>query len=168
MKAHPPLVIIGLVAVLIAGCISSGSLNPAESPTCSTVAECYAKELGYEYETRSGEHGDYLAVVFSDGSSCDAWEFYWGRCGESWQTEYLLDFIEIQAIREWPNEIKVSGYMRAVAINASEKGYYVMEKDTHLDTLEVRSASGDIIREISVFINDAWKEDLTSALASCK
>ncbi len=167
MKATHILAIIGIVAALAAGCISSGSQAPAESLTCSTVAECYAEELGYHCETRTGDYGDYLAVVFSDGSSCDAWEFYWGRCGESWQTEYLREFIEIQVIRGWPNEITVSGYMRTVAKNAAQKGYYVTEKDSHLDTLEIRSSSGEIVREIRVFINDAWKEDLTSALASC-
>lgn len=167
MKCQGAIVAAVLLVALLSGCITSGE-GPGDTPSdCVTVAECYAEEIGYCCERRSGEYGDYTAVVFSDGSYCDVWEFYWGRCGEKWQTEYLKDFIEVRAIREWPNEITVSGHTKILAMQASEKGYYVVEKDSKLDTLEIYSPSGEMIWEIRVFINDAWKEELALALDSC-
>ncbi len=52
-----------------------GAANPAA---------VYCELMGYEYrieKTRDGEHG---VVTFPDGTECDEWDFYSGRCGQKW------------------------------------------------------------------------------------
>ena len=44
----------------------------------------YCIRLGYTYKTIKTEDGIHGVCVFPDGSSCDAWDFLNGKCGQKW------------------------------------------------------------------------------------
>ena len=47
-------------------------------------AAVYCSNLGYSYQTVTNNEGQNGACVFPDGSSCDAWNFLEGKCGQSY------------------------------------------------------------------------------------
>jgi len=48
-------------------------------------ASIYIASLGYKSETRKTDQGGQRSVViFPDGSECNQWDFYAGRCGQEW------------------------------------------------------------------------------------
>jgi len=47
-------------------------------------AAVYCHELGYEYQVVDGAKGQYGVCDFPDGSSCDAWRFLEGMCGQGY------------------------------------------------------------------------------------
>ena len=47
-------------------------------------AAVYCGNLGYTYQTVTNSEGQNGACVFPDGSSCDAWDFLEGKCGQSY------------------------------------------------------------------------------------
>ncbi len=98
-----------LVGFILVSCTSNGEVpvveaTPDGSVSCEGVsianpAASYCSLLGYEtgiMETAGGQAG---ACVFPDGSSCDAWEFLRGTCGQdfSW---CALNGMEIQTVTE--------------------------------------------------------------------
>ena len=63
-----------VVTVLAAGC-NRGRVEPTEPGVgMPDPAASYCVKLGYEYE-----NGD---CVFHDGTRCNAWAFYRGKCGQ--------------------------------------------------------------------------------------
>jgi len=44
----------------------------------------YCEDLGYEFEVMDADEGGYAVCIFPDGSSCEAWSFLEGTCGESY------------------------------------------------------------------------------------
>jgi len=45
-------------------------------------AAVYCNELGYQYKVVKLENDKKGICVFSDNSTCDAWEFFAGKCGK--------------------------------------------------------------------------------------
>ena len=66
------------LVLLLTAC---GQVKP-ESPGLANPASVYCQELGYEEETREGEWGQYGMCIFPDGSECDTWDFFTGKCGQ--------------------------------------------------------------------------------------
>jgi C1A family cysteine protease len=54
------------------------------APGMADPSAVYCHELGYEYQVVDGGEGQYGTCVFPDGSSCDAWGFLEGTCGQSY------------------------------------------------------------------------------------
>lgn len=55
--------------------------NDKELPNPAAV---HCNEEGHQYEIREDEEGNQYGVcIFSDGSECDAWEYYEGECGKN-------------------------------------------------------------------------------------
>lgn len=99
---------------LLAGCILVSCIvnegapvvneTPVKSDSCEGVsianpAASYCSLLGYETRIMETAEGQAGACVFPDGSSCDAWEFLRGTCGQdfSW---CALNGMEIQTVTE--------------------------------------------------------------------
>ncbi|MEM1518474.1 MAG: C1 family peptidase [Nitrososphaerota archaeon] len=58
--------------------------TPEEQSYCVGIANpaaVYCKFLGYDYEIVKTEQGDIGYCVFPDGSKCEEWSFYAGKCG---------------------------------------------------------------------------------------
>ena len=65
-----------LVAVLAAGC-NREQAEPTEAGAgMPDPAAGYCVKLGYEYDLKSGD------CVFPDGTRCNSWAFYQGKCGQ--------------------------------------------------------------------------------------
>ncbi len=47
-------------------------------------AAVYCELMGYEYRIEKTEQGEYGVITFPDGSECEAWDFYRGKCGREW------------------------------------------------------------------------------------
>ena len=47
-------------------------------------AAAYCKFLGYDYEIVHTEKGDVGYCIFPDGSKCEEWSFYAGKCGQKY------------------------------------------------------------------------------------
>jgi len=54
------------------------------APGMADPAAVYCHELGYEYQVVDGAKGQYGVCDFPDGSSCDAWRFLEGMCGQGY------------------------------------------------------------------------------------
>jgi len=61
-------------SILLAGSVSALA-NPAA---------VYCKELGYDYEVRSGVDGEYGVCTLPNGEDCAAWSFFEGKCGQAY------------------------------------------------------------------------------------
>ena len=71
---------LALVFVILAlGCIEA-SQNELPNP-----AAVYCEDQGHSYEIRDGEGGQYGVCVFPDGSECDGWDYFRGKCGPGTQ-----------------------------------------------------------------------------------
>ncbi len=56
--------------------ISVGAADPAPR---------YARKMGCERRVdKTKEEGDYAYCIFPDGSECEEWAFYRGKCGQEW------------------------------------------------------------------------------------
>jgi putative hemolysin len=78
LKMKKPIIAImaSIIVFILAGYVEAGMPNPAV---------VYCSELGYEVETITEEDGgQYSVCIFSDVSSCDAWQFLKGTCGEEY------------------------------------------------------------------------------------
>ncbi len=42
----------------------------------------YCKNLSYQYEVRNNENGQYGICIFTDGTECEIWNFFNGKCGQ--------------------------------------------------------------------------------------
>jgi len=54
------------------------------APGMADPSAVYCHELGYEFQIVDGAGGQYGVCVFPDGSSCDAWRFLEGTCGQGY------------------------------------------------------------------------------------
>jgi putative hemolysin len=54
------------------------------APGMADPAAVYCDELGYEFQIVDGAKGQYGVCVLPDGSSCDAWRFLEGTCGQGY------------------------------------------------------------------------------------
>jgi putative hemolysin len=81
------------VTASMPGCVSGAEGSPpetsgsdgdlAEAPSAiANPASVYCADLGYRLDIRSSEAGEYGVCLFPDGSSCEEWDFYRGKCGQ--------------------------------------------------------------------------------------
>ena len=60
-------------------------INPAQSfAFISNPAAVYCSDLGYQFSIASGEEGQRGLCSLPDQTSCDAWEFLEGKCGQEY------------------------------------------------------------------------------------
>lgn len=55
-----------------------------DAPGMADPAAVYCRELAYEYRVADTDEGQHGVCVFPDGSSCDAWGFLQGTCGQGY------------------------------------------------------------------------------------
>jgi C1A family cysteine protease len=73
------------ILLIFCGLIISDVYIPRDQSGRSVLgnpAAVYCREMGFSYETISGEDGQYGVCHFSDTESCEAWDFLQGTCGE--------------------------------------------------------------------------------------
>jgi putative hemolysin len=73
------------------GAGTNQSAEQAAAPSCggnapgmADPAAVYCNDLGYTYQTVTKSAEQNGACVFPDGSSCDAWDFLEGKCGQGY------------------------------------------------------------------------------------
>jgi len=83
--------IIFIILTLICLIFSSSSFALEESNSCdgsvpgiSNPAAVYCQEMGYTYEIKENENGQYGVCNFDSRQTCDAWEFLEGKCGQEY------------------------------------------------------------------------------------
>jgi len=76
------LLLFGVAPHLNANDVTSGC--DGNSPGMADPSAVYCEDLGYEFEVMDADEGGYGICVFPDGSSCEAWSFLKGTCGESY------------------------------------------------------------------------------------
>ncbi len=89
----------GLKHCFVLFCVLLWSVIYSVSPAVAipNPAAVLCVEMGYEYETHEDAEGNQYGVcIFPDGTSCHAWDFYYGRCGQQWHPCILCgyDFLE--------------------------------------------------------------------------
>ncbi len=47
-------------------------------------AAVYCELMGYEYRIEKTKEGEYGVITFPDGTECEEWDFYRGKCGREW------------------------------------------------------------------------------------
>jgi len=66
----------------------------------------YCKALGYELEVVTDDEGNqYGLCIFTDGSKCEAWDFYRGKCGEKWSYCKRCGY-ELKDLRPYEGAVK--------------------------------------------------------------
>jgi len=68
---------------------SDGMPNPAGQ---------YASEMGYKVENNTGD------VTFPDGSKCNIWSFFEGKCGQEWS--YSMKYCGADSVRSRDSQSK--------------------------------------------------------------
>ena len=59
-------------------------LNKHPKEEVGNPSAIYCIKLGYTYKTIKTENGVIGICEFPDGSSCNAWDFLNGKCGQKW------------------------------------------------------------------------------------
>lgn len=86
-----------LVFIISAGVAEEGHQRTSEGKEQSTKvfdpafvsgipcpASTYCSKLGYKNEVHSDENGQYGIAIFPDGTRCEEWTFFRGKCGQKW------------------------------------------------------------------------------------
>jgi len=160
---------IAIIIMLAAGCISSEYEENVDEENglagMANPASVYAERMGYESEMRENENGQYSVVMFPDGSECEEWTFFRGECAKEWQKDHLVDLISVNMIRDWAQDLTISGINVDTIKNASNEGYYLTEKESKTDALLVYDSTDSLCGEVIVFLNDSWENELISILS---
>jgi len=79
------LLILGLAVMALGITTESVEIAPEGEliAVMANPAAVYCEDLGYIYEVVSDPSGEFGICSFSDGDTCDAWEFLEGKCGQS-------------------------------------------------------------------------------------
>jgi len=105
----PIFLIIAFVAFFSLIGVSTGC-NCTDSHTGSGLkigmanpAAVYCEELGYEYKIITDDEGGQRGVcIFPDNSSCDAWDFFAGKCGQNY-SYCKIHGCDIETIKDGKN-----------------------------------------------------------------
>jgi len=93
MKKGSVIVLAALVAAMMVsaigfgGCAQKTEVPGPSGPTTGMPdpSAAYCAKLGYKVEIRTSETGEQHGVcIFPDGTECDTWAFYRGKCGQNW------------------------------------------------------------------------------------
>lgn len=94
--------IVVLVLAILAAPALAENEDAADSVGIPDPAAVYCSDLGYDYEGGN--------CIFPDGSSCLAWDFYWGKCGQSFtyceQQGYTIKN-RVEDVGTWTGEYAV-------------------------------------------------------------
>jgi len=72
-----------MVPIII--CIIVGYVSAGSGPGMPNPADVYCSEMGYELKNITGKDGGQHSIcILPDGSSCDAWRFFEGKCGKEY------------------------------------------------------------------------------------
>ncbi|OFV67360.1 MAG: protein containing DUF333 [Candidatus Syntrophoarchaeum caldarius] len=95
-----------MFVALIAGCMMKENNTSNSNETgigLANPAAAYCNELGYEYkiitDNESGQRG---ICIFPDNTSCDAWDFFTGKCGQNYSYCKLHGY-DIETVRNGKN-----------------------------------------------------------------
>ena len=110
-----------VLALLIGSAAFASSGPRSDLPTLQMAnpAALYCTLLGYDYQILETEQGQQGIVVLPSGETCDAWEFYRGRCG----AEY--SYCARLGLRTSTRETSSDSYVGECAVCVDENGIEV-------------------------------------------
>ncbi|MBI2632294.1 DUF333 domain-containing protein [Candidatus Pacearchaeota archaeon] len=78
-------VLIILIVLIVLSYFNFFGKNKEDNKDVSNVVDpsaIYCKELGYKYEIRTKENGQYGSCIISSNLECDSWDFFNGKCAQ--------------------------------------------------------------------------------------
>jgi len=152
MKETPRILAVAIIGTLLATFLlgSTGTVAATGCPTCSTPAgegkvmgtpnpaAVYCRQMGYQYDIREDEAGNQYGVcIFPDGSECDAWCFFKGKCGEDYS------YCAKKGYDTETERINKGGYYTECAVCVSRHG----GEEIRIPMLELMEENGEPLIE---------------------
>ena len=146
------LIAVAIIGTLLAAFLpaSTGTVAATGCPTCPppageekvpgtpNPAAVYCQQMGYQYDVREDEAGNqYDVCIFPDGSECDAWCFFKGKCGEDYS------YCARKGYDTETELVDKGGYYTECAVCVSRQG----GEETRIPMLELMAENGEPLIE---------------------
>jgi len=120
-------------------------------------AAVYCTQLGYQYDIREDEEGNQYGVcIFPDGSECDAWDFFEGKCGKEYSYCAKKGYdIETERVNQ-------GSYYTECAVCVSRRGV----EEIRIPMLELMEGNGEALLDAESY--EMGKEDTGQECVECE
>ena len=79
-----------VLVVLLVATLAIGACGSQPKPDMANPASKYCADQGYKWESRDESGGEVGYCLFDDGSECEEWAYYRGKCGPGGKPEHAI------------------------------------------------------------------------------